>query len=123
MAFKTGFSDRLDELRFPSPRSPPVDAPFSSHTPLSPPAGMMSAFSRPTTDVRANLQRRFTTDAGKLSSWSFLNQQPTPPAESMDLLSSVSFPFACLQFLLCSALCGVVGWWRYNRIGLDEHEL
>jgi hypothetical protein len=84
---------------------------------------MMSAFSRPTTDVRANLQRRFTTDAGKLSSWSFLNQQPTPPAESMDLLSSVSFPFACLQFLLCSALCGVVGWWRYNRIGLDEHEL
>lgn len=109
MAFKPGFSDRLDELRFPSPRSPPVDPPFASHTPLSPPASMMSAFSRPPTDVRANLQRRFTTDAGKLSSWNFLNQQPTPPAESMDLLSSVSFPFACLQSLLCCVSCGAVG--------------
>ncbi|EED15139.1 RNA-binding protein, putative [Talaromyces stipitatus ATCC 10500] len=88
MAFKSGFSERLDELRFPSPRSPPVDAPFS-HTPLSPPASMMSAFSRPTTDVRANLQRRFTTDASKLSSWSFLNQQPITSAESLDLLSSI----------------------------------
>lgn len=107
MAFKTGFSERLDELRFPSPRSPPVDASFSSHTPLSPPANMMSAFSRPTTDVRANLQRRFTTDAGKLSSWSFLNQQPTPPAESLDLLSSVSIPFAYLQFLFYVV---VLGW-------------
>jgi hypothetical protein len=68
---------------------------------------MMSAFSRPTTDVRANLQRRFTTDAGKLSSWSFLNQQPTPPAESLDLLSSVSIPFAYLQFLFHVV---VLGW-------------
>lgn len=105
MAFKTGFSERLDELRFPSPRSPPVDSPYS-HTPLSPPASMMSAFSRPTPDVRANLQRRFTTDAGKLSSWNFLNQQSANSTDTLDLLSSVSIASSvgCCCTCSCSAV-------------------
>jgi hypothetical protein len=93
MPFKNGLSERLDELRFPSPRSPPADAPFAAYTPLSPQGNLMSALQRPSPDVRANLQRRFTTDAAsKLSSWTFVNQQqPAQSAESIDMVSSVSF--------------------------------
>ncbi|KAH8691131.1 hypothetical protein BGW36DRAFT_400483 [Talaromyces proteolyticus] len=88
MAFKNGLSERLDELRFPSPRSPPADAHFNAYTPLSPQSNLISAFQRPSTEVRANLQRRFTTDASKLSSWTFANQQSSQTSESLDLLSS-----------------------------------
>lgn len=91
MAFKNGLSERLDELRFPSPRSPPADAPFAAYTPLSPQGNLMSSLQRPSTDVRANLQRRFTTDAAsKLSSWSFVQPPPPQSSESIDMVSSVS---------------------------------
>ncbi|KAL1968720.1 hypothetical protein VTN77DRAFT_1546 [Rasamsonia byssochlamydoides] len=91
MAFKNGLSERLDELRFTSPRSPPSESPFSSYTPLSPTqSNLISAFQRPSTDVRANLQRRFTTDASKLSSWSFLNKQAPQLPDSLDVLSSAT---------------------------------
>jgi hypothetical protein len=99
MAFKNGLSERLDELRFTSPRSPPSDAPFSGYTPLSPSQStLISAFQRPSNDVRANLQRRFTTDASKLSSWTFLNQQTPQMPESLDVLSSVRTPACLSQF-------------------------
>lgn len=89
MAFKNGLSERLDELRFTSPRSPKSDAPFSAYTPLPPgQSSLMSAFQpRPSTDARTHMPRRFTTDASKFSSWSFLNQLSS---ESGDPLSSVS---------------------------------
>jgi hypothetical protein len=90
MAFKNGLSERLDELRFVSPRSPTSELPFSSYTSLSPTqTSLISAFQRPGNDVRANLQRRFTTDASKLSSWNSLNQQPFQLTESLDVISSV----------------------------------
>lgn len=93
MAFKNGLSERLDELRFSSPRSPPTESTFPSYSPLSPSqSSLISAFQRPSNDVRANLQRRFTTDASKLSSWSFLNQQTPQLPDSLDILSSVSSP-------------------------------
>lgn len=107
MAFKNGLSERLDELRFPSPRSPTSESPFPGYTSLSPgQPNLASAFSsRPSGDVRANLQRRFTTDSSKLSSWSYLNQQPSGPpqvSDPLDLLSSVgldtflfSSPISC----------------------------
>ncbi|KAJ5541650.1 Armadillo-like helical [Penicillium frequentans] len=86
MAFKNGLSERLDELRFPSPRSPPSE---STYNPLSPGSSNFgSGFSRPSSDVRANLQRRFTTDSSKLTSWNFLNQGSTPMPDPLDLLSS-----------------------------------
>ncbi|KAJ5925597.1 hypothetical protein N7454_008236 [Penicillium verhagenii] len=86
MAFKNGLSERLDELRFPSPRSPPSD---SAYNPLSPGSSNFgSGFSRPNSDVRANLQRRFTTDSSKLSSWNFLNQGTPQMPDTLDLLSS-----------------------------------
>ncbi|KKK24846.1 RNA-binding protein [Aspergillus ochraceoroseus] len=91
MAFKNGLSERLDELRFPSPRSPPSETPFPGYNPLSPGhSTFVSAFSRPSGDVRGNLQRRFTTDASKLSSWSYLNNVGSTPQmpDALDLLSS-----------------------------------
>ncbi|KAH8431887.1 putative RNA-binding protein [Aspergillus melleus] len=91
MAFKNGLSERLDELRFPSPRSPPSESPFPGYTSLSPGhSNFVSAFSRPSGDVRANLQRRFTTDSSKLSSWSYLNHLGGAPQapDPLDLLSS-----------------------------------
>ncbi|KAL2868702.1 uncharacterized protein BJX67DRAFT_371109 [Aspergillus lucknowensis] len=91
MAFKNGLSERLDELRFPSPRSPPSETPFPSYSALSPGhSTLVSAFSRPTGDVRANLQRRFTTDASKVSSWNYINHVGPPPQvpDALDLLSS-----------------------------------
>lgn len=93
MAFKHGLSERLDELRFPSPRSPPSESTFPGYGPLSPGhSNFSSAFSRPSGgDVRANLQRRFTTDSSKLSSWSYLNQTPAQMPDHLDLLSSVSY--------------------------------
>ena len=110
MAFKNGLSERLDELRFPSPRSPTSESPFPGYTSLSPgQPNLASAFSsRPAGDVRANLQRRFTTDSSKLSSWSYLNQQPSGPpqvSDPLDLLSSVSWTtslVSCLLLVRCS---------------------
>ncbi|KAJ6141328.1 hypothetical protein N7470_010224 [Penicillium chermesinum] len=90
MAFKNGLSERLDELRFPSPRSPPSESTFPGYSSLSPGhSNFASAFSRPSgSDVRGNLQRRFTTDSSKLSSWSYLNQTPAQMPDALDLLSS-----------------------------------
>ncbi|CEJ56650.1 hypothetical protein PMG11_02851 [Penicillium brasilianum] len=90
MAFKNGLSERLDELRFPSPRSPPSESVFPGYTSLSPGhSNFGSGFSRPSGDVRANLQRRFTTDSSKLSSsWNYLNPGATQLPDPLDLLSS-----------------------------------
>ncbi|KAJ5093131.1 Armadillo-like helical [Penicillium angulare] len=89
MAFKHGLSERLDELRFPSPRSPPSESTFPGYSSLSPGhSNFVSGFSRPASDVRANLQRRFTTDSSKFSSWNNLNQAPAQAADPLDLLSS-----------------------------------
>ncbi|CEL06159.1 Putative RNA-binding protein [Aspergillus calidoustus] len=91
MAFKNGLSERLDELRFPSPRSPPSETPFPGYSSLSPGhSTFVSAFSRPSGDVRTHLQRRFTTDASKLSSWNYINQVGAAPQapDALDLLSS-----------------------------------
>lgn len=93
MAFKNGLSERLDELRFPSPRSPPSESPFPGYAALSPgQSNLVSALSRPSGDVRSNLHRRFTTDSSKVSSWNYANQpsggsQLVP--DPLDLLSPV----------------------------------
>ena len=90
MAFKNGLSERLDELRFPSPRSP-SDTPFPAYSALVSPGGhsnFINPLSRPPTDVRSNLQRRFTTDSSKLSSWNYLNQN-SPQLPELDMVSSV----------------------------------
>lgn len=106
MAFKNGLSERLDELRFPSPRSPPTESAFPGYSSLSPGhSNFVSAFSRPSSDVRANLQRRFTTDSSKFSSsWNYMSQGPSQLPElpdPLDLLSSVSIVFPCSLSCTC----------------------
>lgn len=104
MAFKNGLSERLDELRFPSPRSPPSEFAFPGYSSLSPGhSNFVSAFPRPSGDIRANLQRRFTTDSSKFSSWNYLNQGPTQMPDPLDLLSSVSIMFHCCNFCMHSS--------------------
>lgn len=117
MAFKNGLSERLDELRFPSPRSPPSDSPFSGYGAMSPGHASLiaAALSRPPSDVRGNLQRRFTTDSSKLTSWSPLKSgggQLVPDA--MDLLSSVMHPRAPLGSRLCALLPGCLRYWLHT---------
>ena len=108
MAFKSGLSERLDELRFPSPRSPPSESPYTGYTTMAP-AGhpnMASAFSRPSGDVRANLHRRFTTDSSKLSSWNYFSQSGNAAhmTDPQELVSSVSRLFLHCVFALQSCL-------------------
>lgn len=94
MAFKNGLSERLDELRFPSSRSPPSESSFPGYGPFSPGrSNVVSAFSRPPGDVRSNMQRRFTTDSGKFSPWNYLNQGALPMPDPLDMMSSVSLAF------------------------------
>lgn len=79
MAFTNGLSERMGELRFPNPKSPNDEVPFSGYA--SPPRGQNSFFSpfQPSTstssDIRGSLQRRFTTDSSKMSSLSSLGGQ------------------------------------------------
>jgi hypothetical protein len=59
----------MEELRYPSVRSPNEESPYSTLT--SPPRADNSFFSgfqqQPTADSRGSLQRRFTTDSSKIS--------------------------------------------------------
>jgi hypothetical protein len=71
MAFTNGLSERMGELRFPNPRSPNEEVPYSGY--VSPPRGQSSVFSSfqsSPNEARGNLQRRFTTDSSKMSSLS-----------------------------------------------------
>jgi hypothetical protein len=68
MAFANGLSERMGELRFPNPKSPNDDTTFSGY--ISPPRGQsqyIPPYHSSSTDTRANLQRRFTTDSSKIS--------------------------------------------------------
>jgi hypothetical protein len=75
MAFANGLSERMEELRFPNPRSPNDESPYAGYT--SPSRGQTSfysSFQQPSSDARLNLQRRFTTDSSKTSMSSFGSQ-------------------------------------------------
>ena len=81
MAFQNSLSGRMEELRFPSLRSPDTDS-FPSNGPATS-RGEGSFFPTNGNDTRGGLQRRFTTDASKMSlsrpfgAQSF-NNQPQP---------------------------------------------
>lgn len=104
MAFTNGLSERMGELRFPNPKSPTDDAPFSAY--VSPPRGQSSFFSpfQPSpTDSRGNLQRRFTTDSSKMSSLSSMGGQNSQLVKSQ-LTASVCgahFIFPTIDSQLC----------------------
>lgn len=116
MAFKNGLGERIDELRFSNPRSPPDDTPYSGC--ISPPRGQnnfMSTLRQPVNDARASLQRRFTEGSGKMSLTPI--GQPTQAAEAIDMSSLVSCSSSSgTPFLSLTALSHFV---RLRRIVSD----
>ena len=66
MAFQNSLSGRMEELRFPALRSPEHDT-FPPNGPATarPESGFFGA--QGSGDARISLQRRFTTDASKMS--------------------------------------------------------
>ena len=49
----------------------------------------MTSHSHPSNDVRTSLQRRFTTDLGKMPTLTPIGQQPSQAAEPVDISSTV----------------------------------
>lgn len=91
MAFTNGLSERMGELRFPNPRSPNDEVPYSGY--VSPPRGQnpfFSTFQPSTNDTRGSLQRRFTTDSSKMSSLSSMGGQ-NPQMVKSQFTASVGF--------------------------------
>jgi hypothetical protein len=69
MAFANRLSERMEELRFPSVRSPNEEASYNTYTsPQRADSSFFSTFQQPSADSRGSLQRRFTTDSSKVSS-------------------------------------------------------
>jgi hypothetical protein len=65
MAYPNRLSERMEELRFPSLRSP-EEAAFNNGTNGRGDTSYFSAMGQ-SNDARASLQRRFTTDSSKMS--------------------------------------------------------
>ena len=88
----------MEELRFPNPRSPNEEFPYSGYT--SPPRGQnsfFSSFQQSNNDARSNLQRRFTTDSSKATGSSFGSQYPQLKSDySATVGADLSFPVADL---------------------------
>ncbi|KAL9107160.1 MAG: hypothetical protein Q9227_007940 [Pyrenula ochraceoflavens] len=85
MAFSSkNLADRMEELRYPI-RSPNEDSPYS---PVRGHNSFFSAYQQPSAnDNRAALQRRFTTDASKLTLGTGYNQQTTQGPRSIESVS------------------------------------
>ncbi|KIX09150.1 uncharacterized protein Z518_00228 [Rhinocladiella mackenziei CBS 650.93] len=67
MAFSNTLSGRMEELRFPSLRSPDTESPFNSNASSTRDQNpFFSNIHTSSNDARASLQRRFTTDSSKM---------------------------------------------------------
>lgn len=67
MAFHNSLTGRLEELRYPSLRSPEADSAFTNGVATSRPESSYFSTMSSSNDARGNLQRRFTTDSSKMS--------------------------------------------------------
>ena len=67
MAFHNSLTGRLEELRYPSLRSPEADSSFTTGAATSRPESSYFSTMSSSNDARTNLQRRFTTDSSKMS--------------------------------------------------------
>jgi len=97
MAYHTGRSDRVDDMRFRNPQSPRDEGPFPTYTPpLRSIGSQLPAQNTLTNDARQSLVRRFTTNTvptlptlSTMSPLSPIGQQRRQAAESTDLSSAV----------------------------------
>ena len=92
MASSNSLSSRLEDLRSRNPQSPPGESTYSGYsTPVRYSGSFMPSHSQQTfNDTRGNLQRRFTTDSGKVPVLAPIGQQPSQVVETVDMSATVS---------------------------------
>ena len=98
MAFSHGLNERMEELRFPNPRSPNEEFPYAGYA--SPPRAiygnsLFSSFQSPPNDARSQLHRRFTTDSSKTSVSGF-STQFAPMRSEYSAVVSIFLPNAMI---------------------------
>ncbi|MCJ1471265.1 hypothetical protein MMC07_009913 [Pseudocyphellaria aurata] len=88
MAFNNSLSTRLEELRSRNPQSTTSENPTGYTAPSRYSGSFMASHSHPSNDVRASLQRRFTTDLGKMPTLTPIGQQPNQVVDPLDISST-----------------------------------
>ncbi|MCJ1399136.1 hypothetical protein MMC11_002338 [Xylographa trunciseda] len=90
MASNNSLSTRLEELRSRNPQSPPGEITYSGYnTPNRYSGSFMPSHSQPSSsDARASLQRRFTTDSGNVPTLTPIGQQPSQVMDPVDMYAS-----------------------------------
>lgn len=89
MAYSSNpLNGRMEELRFPSIRSPEVEAPFTAGLTSSRDSNpFFASTASQSNDIRSTLQRRFTADSSKLATTRLFGQQyPSFNAPSVSVL-------------------------------------
>lgn len=99
MAFTNGLSERMGELRFPNPRSPVEEVPYSGYTSPTRQNSFFSPLRSSSNESRGSLQRRFTTDSTKTSSAQSMGPQD-PQMVKSHLATSVRSKAATDQFCI-----------------------
>lgn len=108
MAFNNHcLSTRLEELRSRNPQSTASENTTGYITPSRYSGSFMTTHSHPSNDVRASLQRRFTTDLGKMPTLAPIGQQPSQVVDPGDMSSTVCTNFHSEVF---AGLVIVVDW-------------
>jgi hypothetical protein len=129
MAYQNSLSGRLEELRFPSLRSPEHDTFASAGQATSRPE--TTYYSTASGETRSNLPRRFTTDASKMPlarpfggqfnnmapsvCWNFLF--PVFRARQCPLAVPSALGDASMQYKDCSMKSAASLWFRGVHIG------
>ena len=90
MAFNNSLTSRLDDLRSKNLPATSSENHSGYTTPSRYSGSFMTSHSQPSSDTRASLQRRFTTDLGKMSTLTPIGQQPGQAVEPMEITSTVS---------------------------------
>lgn len=105
MAYNS-ITTRLDELRFRSPTGTTSESTSGYTTPSRYSASFMPTHSQSSSEARSSLQRRFTTDLGKMQTLTPIGQQPAHAPESGEASSTVSDTILSLSTNEC--LSGVL---------------
>lgn len=94
MAFNNSLSSRLEDLRSRNPQSTTSENTTGYTTPSRYSGSFMTSHPHSSSDVRTSLQRRFTTDLGKMSTLPPIGPQPSHASDSVDMSSTVcrNFP-------------------------------
>ena len=112
MAFNNNsLTTHLEDLRSRNPQSPPTE---TSYTPSRYSGSFMPSHSQSLADTRGGLQRRSTTDSGKMPTITPIGHQPSqavgdpgeiPITVSIHNSLTTQYVFAVLSFSRCSLQC------------------